>query len=95
MYFMWFISFYRVLNREPCSLPCIRTERLSFLQDRFGIYLPRSAEDNAANVTVTPAISVDSDDGEDEPNADTKSMVSRKSVVSTKSGVSKKATFKD
>lgn len=50
-----------------------------------------------ANVTVTPAISLESLDMDDEPAADTKSVISRKSVMSaksTKSTVSKKTTFK-
>ncbi|XP_047524595.1 uncharacterized protein LOC125062605 [Pieris napi] len=80
--------------KKPPPRPCVCHPQFAYNRypkDRFGIYLPRQAGYSEGNITVTPAVSIESLD----EIADTKSIVSKKSAVSAKSTVSKKTTFKE
>ncbi|CAH4038922.1 unnamed protein product [Pieris brassicae] len=80
--------------KKPPPRPCVCHPQFTYNRypkDRFGIYLPRQVGYSEGNITVTPAVSIESLD----EIADTKSIVSKKSAVSAKSAVSKKTTFKE
>ncbi|XP_045509990.1 uncharacterized protein LOC123705299 [Colias croceus] len=85
--------------KKPPPKPCVCHPQIHYNRypkDRFGIYLPRETEFSEGNVTVTPAISLESVAGEPaEENVDTKSVMSKRSATSAKSAVSKKTTFKE
>ncbi|CAK1554132.1 unnamed protein product [Leptosia nina] len=81
--------------KKPPPRPCVchpKFEYNRYPKDRFGIYLPRATGFSDANVTVTPAISLESILDE---NVDTTSIMSKKSAVSGKSTVGRKTTFKE
>ncbi|XP_063837395.1 uncharacterized protein LOC135086574 [Ostrinia nubilalis] len=83
--------------KKPPPRPCVCHPQFyynRYAKDRFGIYLPRETGATDNNVTVTPAISLESLNEDEGEAVDTKSIISRKSVVSAKSTVSKKTTFK-
>ncbi|CAG9781849.1 unnamed protein product [Diatraea saccharalis] len=83
---------YKIPPQRPCVChPQFHYNR--YPKDRFGIYLPRENKFQDKNITLTPAISIESLDEPNEENADTKSIISKKSVVSGKStAVSQKTT---
>ncbi|XP_026758693.1 uncharacterized protein LOC113518119 [Galleria mellonella] len=79
---------------KPPPRPCVCHPQLRYNRypkDRFGIYLPRETTYSDANVTSTPAISLESiAEPDDDDKVDTKSIISKKSGISTKSSAIKK-----
>ncbi|XP_068619092.1 uncharacterized protein [Battus philenor] len=80
---------YKIPPPRPCIChPQFKYNRYS--KDRFGIYLPLdTSEYSDFNVTVTPAISVESLVDEETDKIDRKSIMSRKTAKSTLSNISK------
>ncbi|XP_053624027.1 uncharacterized protein LOC128682962 isoform X2 [Plodia interpunctella] len=76
--------------KKPPQPPCICHPQFHYNRypkDRFGIYMPRTEVYRDHNITVTPAISIESiDEAANQQPEDAKSTASNKSKVSTKSG---------